>query len=75
MSGKLSGIDLARVALRAGLDTARKSSGNSRTSKPEPRTTSVVRRDGRESMRLSAAIGALVTERTCEFPAAGAMGG
>ncbi|GAA2359336.1 hypothetical protein GCM10010246_56780 [Streptomyces cuspidosporus] len=32
----------------------------------------MVRRDGREPLNLAAAIGALVTERTREFPAAGA---
>ncbi|MEU3620112.1 hypothetical protein ABZ725_48715 [Streptomyces sp. NPDC006872] len=61
MSGELSGVDLARVALRAALETARKNGGNTRTSKLKPRTTSVVRRDGREPMGLGAAIGALVT--------------
>lgn len=40
--------------------------------KPKPRTASVVRRDGREPMGLGTAIGALVTERAWELPAAGA---
>ncbi|MGW2050769.1 DUF721 domain-containing protein [Streptomyces sp. NPDC001858] len=70
--GELSGVDLARVALRAALETARKNGGNTRTPKPKPRTTSVVRRDGREPMGLGAAIGALVTEQAWELPAAGA---
>ena len=70
--GELSGVDLARVALRAALETARKNGGNTRTPKAKPRTTSVVRRDGREPMGLGAAIGALVTERAWELPAAGA---
>ncbi|WP_327349035.1 DciA family protein [Streptomyces europaeiscabiei] len=70
--GEVSGVDLARVALRAALETARKNGGNARKAKPKPRTTSVVRRDGREPMGLGAAIGALVTERAWELPAAGA---
>jgi hypothetical protein len=69
--GEVSGVDLARVALRAALESARKN-GNARTAKPMPRTTSVVRRDGRQPMGLGAAIGALVTERAWELPAAGA---
>lgn len=70
--GEVSGVDLARVALRAALEAARKNGGNTRTAKPKPRTTVVVRRDGREPMGLGAAIGALVTERAWELPAAGA---
>ncbi|MFK4071939.1 hypothetical protein [Streptomyces sp. NPDC029674] len=46
--GETSGVDLARVALRAAMG-----------------------RDGREPMGLGAAIGALVTGRTWELPAAG----
>jgi hypothetical protein len=71
MSEQLSGVDLARVALRAAMEAARKN-GNSHTAKAKPRTTRVVRRDGREPMGLGAAIGALVTERAWELPAAGA---
>ncbi|MFF3516579.1 DUF721 domain-containing protein [Streptomyces sp. NPDC002573] len=68
----MSGVDLARGALRAALESARKK-GNSRTVKTNPRTAGrVVRRDRRESMSLGAAIGALVTERAWELPAAGA---
>ncbi|WP_406131536.1 hypothetical protein [Streptomyces sp. NBC_00989] len=55
--GELPGVDLARVAL----ETTKKNRGNTRTTKAKPRTTSVVRRDGREPMGL--AIGARVTER------------
>ncbi|MER6123031.1 DUF721 domain-containing protein [Streptomyces sp. NPDC001795] len=69
--GELSGVDLARVALRAALEAARKNGGG-RTTKPKPRTTSVVRRGGREPLDLGAAIGALVTERAWELPAVGA---
>ncbi|WP_324614305.1 DUF721 domain-containing protein [Streptomyces sp. NRRL B-1140] len=46
--------------------------GGGRTVQPKPRTASVVRRGGREPMGLGAAIGALVTERAWELPAAGA---
>ncbi|MEU0119095.1 hypothetical protein ABZ137_36810 [Streptomyces bobili] len=68
---QLSGVDLARVALRAAKVVAQKNGGG-RTAQPKTRTTSVVRRGGREPMGLGAAIGALVTERAWELPAAGA---
>jgi predicted nucleic acid-binding Zn ribbon protein len=68
---QLSGVDLARVALRAAKEAAQKNGGG-RTVQPKPRTTRTVRRDGREPMELGAAIGALVTERAWELPAAGA---
>ncbi|WP_327749839.1 DciA family protein [Streptomyces europaeiscabiei] len=70
-SQQLSGVDLARVALRAAKVAAQKNGGG-RTVQPKPRTTRVIRRDGREPMGLGAAIGALVTERAWELPAAGA---
>ncbi|MDX2855318.1 DciA family protein [Streptomyces scabiei] len=68
---QLSGVDLARVALRAAKVAAQKNGGG-RTAQPKPRTASVVRRGGREPMGLGAAIGALITERAWELPAAGA---
>jgi predicted nucleic acid-binding Zn ribbon protein len=68
---QLSGVDLARVALRAAKVAAQKNGGG-RTAQPKPRTASVARRDGREPMGLGAAIGALVTERAWELQAAGA---
>ncbi|MER6160917.1 DciA family protein [Streptomyces sp. NPDC001868] len=68
---QLSGVDLARVALRAAKVAAQKNGGD-RTTQPKPRTTRVTRRGGREPMGLGAAIGALVTERAWELPAAGA---
>ncbi|MGV9844786.1 DciA family protein [Streptomyces fungicidicus] len=68
---QLSGVDLARVALRAAKVAAQKNGGG-RTVQPKPRMTRVVRRDGREPIGLGAAIGALVTERAWELPAAGA---
>ncbi|MFK0112495.1 DciA family protein [Streptomyces sp. NPDC091217] len=72
MSGEVSGVDLARVALQAALAAARKNGGNARATQPKLRTTSVIRRRGREPLDLGAAIGALVTERAWELPAAGA---
>ncbi|MDX3697904.1 DUF721 domain-containing protein [Streptomyces europaeiscabiei] len=52
---------------------AAQKNGGGRTTKAKPRTASVVvRRGGREPMELGAAIGALVTKRAWELPAAGA---
>ncbi|MER7108786.1 DciA family protein [Streptomyces sp. NPDC000229] len=68
--GETSGVDLARVALRA-VEAARKN-GNGQKARKKPRAVTAVRRDGREPMGLGAAIGALVTERAWELPAAGA---
>ncbi|MEU3064172.1 DciA family protein [Streptomyces subrutilus] len=68
---EVSGVDLARVALRAAMEAARKN-GASQKAKKKPRAVTSVRRDGREPMGLGAAIGALVTERAWELPAAGA---
>ncbi|MFD3937845.1 DciA family protein [Streptomyces sp. NPDC058611] len=70
-SGEVSGVDLARVALRAAMEAARKN-GVGQKAKKKPRATTAVRRDGRERMGLGAALGALVTERAWELPAAGA---
>ncbi|MEH0541435.1 DciA family protein [Streptomyces sp. NPDC006632] len=69
--GEVSGVDLARVALRAAMEAARKN-GAGQKAKKKPRAHAAVRRDGREPMGLGAAIGALVTERAWELPAAGA---
>ncbi|WP_051807930.1 DciA family protein [Streptomyces sp. NRRL F-2664] len=72
MSGsETSGVDLARVALRAAMEAAR-TNGGGQKAKPKPRPIRTVRRDGREPMGLSTAIGALATERAWELPAAGA---
>lgn len=72
MSGsEVSGVDLARVALRAAMEAAR-ANGGGQKAKAKPRVIRTVRRDGREPMGLGAAIGALVTERAWELPAAGA---
>jgi predicted nucleic acid-binding Zn ribbon protein len=70
--GEVSGVDLARVALRAAMEQARKNGGGQKTKQKQPRVVRTVRRDGREPMGLGAAIGALVTERAWELPAAGA---
>ncbi|MGI5359953.1 DUF721 domain-containing protein [Streptomyces sp. CA-252508] len=69
--GETSGVDLARVALRAAMEAARRNAGGQKA-KRKPRAVTTVRRDGREPMGLGAAIGALVTERAWELPAAGA---
>ncbi|MGW6706863.1 DciA family protein [Streptomyces sp. NPDC054956] len=69
--GEVSGVDLARVALRAAREAAR-NNGAGQKAKKKPRGTTTVRRDGREPMGLGAALGALVTERAWELPAAGA---
>ena len=66
----MSGVDLARVALRASMEEARKN-GNGQKAKQNPRAAvATVRRNGREPMGLGAAIGARVTERAWEFPTA-----
>jgi hypothetical protein len=57
----MSGVDLARVALRAAQEAA-KNNGSGRTAKPKRRTR-VVRGDGRDPMGLGDTIGALITER------------
>lgn len=69
--GELSGVDLARVALRSAMEAARKN-GSGQKAKKKAQPVRTVRRDGREPMGLGAAIGALVTERAWELPAAGA---
>ncbi|MFD7095799.1 DciA family protein [Streptomyces xanthophaeus] len=69
--GGTAGVDLARVALRAAMEAARKNGGGQRAKK-KPRVATSVRRDGREPMGLGAALGALVTERAWTLPAAGA---
>ncbi|MCY0955044.1 DciA family protein [Streptomyces sp. H27-S2] len=70
-NSEVSGVDLARVALRAAMEAARKN-GSGQKSKKKPRVATSVRRDGREPMGLGAALGALVTERAWTLPAAGA---
>ncbi|MEU2181043.1 DciA family protein [Streptomyces thermolilacinus] len=66
---ELSGVDLARQALLAAREAAKKN--GARTTKPKRRTGTSVRRDGREPLGLGAAIGMMMTERGLVAPAAG----
>ncbi|MFD8715391.1 DUF721 domain-containing protein [Streptomyces anulatus] len=66
---EMSGVDLARQTLLAARETARKN-GASRQ-KPKRRTTTAVRRDGREPLGLGSAISMMMTERGMAAPAAG----
>ncbi|MBH1937832.1 DUF721 domain-containing protein [Streptomyces sp. AV19] len=66
---ELSGVDLARQALVAAREAAKKNGATSK--KPKRRTTTVARRDGREPLGLGAAIGLMMTERGMVAPAAG----
>ncbi|CAK7288463.1 DciA family protein [Streptomyces misionensis] len=70
MSAELSGVDLARQALVAAREAARKN-GAARKKKPKRRTGAVVRRDGREPLGLGSAISMMMTERGMVAPAAG----
>lgn len=54
--GETSGVDLARVALRAAMEQAQKNSGGQKA-KQKPRPVLTVGRDGREPMGFGAAIG------------------
>ncbi|MEU6300007.1 hypothetical protein [Streptomyces erythrochromogenes] len=65
-----SGVDLARVALRAAREAAKKT--GTRTAKSKPRPARPVRRDSRTPMGLGEAFTALIAERGWEIPAAGA---
>ena len=74
-----SGVDLARVALRAAKDQARARGDAARQKKQARRgggLRSGARADGRDPMALGAAINRLLTERGWETPAAvgGVMG-
>ncbi|MFJ4343124.1 DUF721 domain-containing protein [Streptomyces sp. NPDC088915] len=66
---ELSGVDLARQALLAARETAKKN--GAQTKKPKRRTGTAVRRDGREPLGLGAAIGLMMTECGLVAPAAG----
>ncbi|WP_414170898.1 DUF721 domain-containing protein (plasmid) [Streptoverticillium reticulum] len=68
--GEVSGVDLARQALVAAREAARKNSAG-RKERAKRRTGTVVRRDGREPLGLGAAIGLMMTERGMVAPAAG----
>ncbi|MFE3584422.1 DUF721 domain-containing protein [Streptomyces vinaceus] len=65
-----SGVDLARVALRAAREAARKN--GVRTPKGKPQGVRAVRRDGRAPMGLSETFTALMADRGWELPTAGA---
>ncbi|WP_424864006.1 DUF721 domain-containing protein [Streptomyces sp. MMS24-I29] len=67
---ELNGVDLARQALVAAREAAKKNGAT--TKKPKRRTgTAVVRRDGREPLGLGATISRMMTERGLVAPAAG----
>ncbi|MFJ3402165.1 DUF721 domain-containing protein [Streptomyces microflavus] len=66
---ELSGVDLARQALLAAREVAKKNGATRQ--KPKGRTTTVVRREGREPLGLGSAIGMMMTERGMAAPAAG----
>ncbi|WP_331763908.1 DUF721 domain-containing protein [Streptomyces cyaneofuscatus] len=67
--GEVSGVDLARQALLAAREAAKKNGTNRQ--KPKRRTATVVRRNGREPLGLGSAIGMMMTERGMAAPAAG----
>ncbi|MFE2116921.1 hypothetical protein ACFXAY_26410 [Streptomyces microflavus] len=66
---ELSGVDLARQALLAAREAAKKN-GSTRQ-KPKRRTATVVRREGREPLGLGSAISRMMTERGMAAPAVG----
>ncbi|MGC4986615.1 hypothetical protein ACLQ18_39500 [Streptomyces sp. DT193] len=66
---ELGGVDLARQALIAAREAAKKNGATSK--KPKRRTTTVVPRDGREPLGLGSAISRMRTERGMVAPAAG----
>ncbi|MGW2107649.1 DUF721 domain-containing protein [Streptomyces sp. NPDC001948] len=65
---ELSGVGLARQALVAAREAAKK---NGATTKKPKRRTTVVPRDGREPLGLGSAISRMMTERGMVAPAAG----
>ncbi|MFF8918418.1 DUF721 domain-containing protein [Streptomyces sp. NPDC015032] len=70
MSGsEVSGVDLARQALIAAREAAKKDGATRQ--KPKRRTGTAARRDGREPLGLGSAIGMMMTERGMAAPAAG----
>ncbi|WP_413752163.1 hypothetical protein NRF20_06010 [Streptomyces sp. R-74717] len=68
--GEVSGVDLARQALLAAREAAKKN-GASRKEKPKRRTGAALRRDGREPLGLGSAIIRMTTERGMVAPAVG----
>ncbi|MEU9031458.1 DUF721 domain-containing protein [Streptomyces sp. NPDC048383] len=67
--GEVSGVDLARQALLAAREAAKKNGATRQ--KPKRRTGTAVRRDGREPLGLGSAIGMMMTERGMVTPAVG----
>ncbi|MEV5279728.1 DciA family protein [Streptomyces sp. NPDC006692] len=67
---ELSGVDLARVALRAAQEDARRR-GTEQSARKQKRRTRPVSRDGRDPIGLGQAIVSLIAERAWETPAAG----
>jgi predicted nucleic acid-binding Zn ribbon protein len=67
---ELSGVDLARVALRAAQEAARKG-GTEPTARKPKRRARAVPRDGRDPIGLGQAIMGLIADRAWETPAAG----
>ncbi|MEU7031414.1 DUF721 domain-containing protein [Streptomyces sp. NPDC046275] len=65
----LSGVDLARQALLAAREEARKNGAPKK--QPTRRTGPTLRRDGREPLGLAAAITMMMTERGLVAPATG----
>ncbi|WP_331739633.1 DciA family protein (plasmid) [Streptomyces goshikiensis] len=63
-------MDLARVALRAAREAAKKTGARTAKSKPQPART--LRRDGRAPMGLGESLTALMAERGWDLPAADA---
>ncbi|MFE7268027.1 hypothetical protein ACFU9B_39500 [Streptomyces sp. NPDC057592] len=69
MSSELNGVNLARQALLAAREAARKNGATSK--KPKRRTSTTVRRDDRELLGLGSAISRMMTERGMVAQAAG----
>lgn len=67
---QVSGVDLARVALRQAREAAKKR-GDSEARAPRRRQTTAVRRDGREPSGFAAVLAGLMADRAWELPAAG----
>ncbi|MGY1503672.1 DciA family protein (plasmid) [Streptomyces sp. QTS52] len=67
---EVSGVDLARVALRQAREAARKR-GDSEAHTPRRRQHTAVRRDGREPSGFAAVLKSLMADRAWELPAAG----
>lgn len=67
---ELSGVDLARVALHQAREAA-KARGEGGTRKAQRRTSTTVRRDGREPTGFAAVLQGLMADRAWDIPAAG----